>query len=91
MDDLGDDMDSVPGAMGMQATIMWGEQIMVDTGQGPQLVDDIGAALQMVLEAYKTSAENEPGEASFMAAFSKDGRQADRQPTARDSAAAGRY
>jgi hypothetical protein len=83
--------DAGPSAGG-QATIMWaGSQIAVDSGQGPQPVDDIGAALQMVLDAYREASEGQPGEAAFAAAFSRDEKPADRQPTARDSAAAGRY
>jgi hypothetical protein len=79
-----------------QATISWaGGQIMVDMGQGPEPVDDIGAALQAVLEAYQRAGESEPGEAGYNAAFSQDGQASKskmmREPTAGDSAAAGRY
>lgn len=84
--------DAGAQSAGGQATLMWGGgQFAVDTGQGPQPVDDIGAALQAVLDAYKASAESMPGESSFMAAFGKDAKQGDRMPTARDSAGATRY
>ena len=94
MDQLDNDLGTAPGATGSQATIMWGvgEQLSVDTGQGPQPVDDIGAALQAVLDAYKASAEGEPGESGFMAAFSNgNAAHPERAMSPRDQAAAGRY
>ena len=93
MEPMDEDLDNMPGATGTQATIMWGagEQVSVDTGQGPQPVDDIGAALQMVLDAYKASAEAEPGEAGFMQAFSQDKKPPERAMTPRDQAGASRY
>jgi hypothetical protein len=68
---------------GTQAMVAWqGDQIMVDMGQGPQQVEDIGAALQMVLDAYKQSSQGQPGEADYLAAFSENQPPAqERQPT----------
>ena len=75
-----------------QATISWAEgQIMVDMGQGPEPVEDIGAALQAVLDAYKEASEGITGESGYRAAFARDSKPQMRQPTAGDRAGAQRY
>lgn len=73
-----------------QITIAWDDdQIIVQSDQGQEPVEDIGAALQMVLDAYKRG-ESEPGEADYMAAFSDNKRtqQPAKQPSDADRAMA---
>lgn len=75
-----------------QATIAWaGGQLTVDVGQGPEPVEDIGAALQIALDAYKEASEGMPGESGYQAAFAKDRPEQMRQLTAGDRASAQRY
>ena len=64
-----------------QITIAWEDDtIVVQSDQGQEQVEDIGAALQMVLDAYRQS-ESEPGEADYMAAFSDNKRQSGPSPS----------
>ena len=75
-----------------QATIAWaGGQLTVDVGQGPEPVEDIGAALQAVLDAYKEASEGMTGESGYQAAFARDRQPQMREPTPGDRAAAKRY
>jgi hypothetical protein len=76
-------------------TIAWaadGDQLTVDRGDGPQPVDDIGAALQLALDAYREGAQGRPpGQSAYESAFSGGGRRgAEREPTDTDAALARR-
>jgi hypothetical protein len=52
---------------------------------------DIGEALQLALDAYKSMSESQPGETAYKAAFSRDTPQKQREAAPGEAAAARRY